>query len=343
MKFDYCVGNPPYQGDSDNNGRKPPVYNHFMDEAYEFANAVEMITPARFLFDAGHTPNEWNKKMLNDEHLKVLMYEPDAKKVFSNTEIKGGVAITIRDISKNYGKIGIYTAHEELNRILHNVLNNVPNEAGFLNTIIAPQGFYKFDNCAFSEHPEILQVTGQGTKRKITSRIIELLPKVFMSTPTNTEECLELLGRVNNTRTIKYIPRRYVSKNDYIDKFNVILPKASGTGSFGEVLAMPDILKPGQVTSDTFVSVGSFDSVALADNVATYLKTKFLRTLMGILKVTHDVTSDKFKYVPLQDFTDNSDIDWSQSISDIDQQLYRKYGLSEEEIRFIETHVKAME
>jgi hypothetical protein len=84
-----------------------------MDEAYKIASCVELITPARFLFNAGQTPKSWNEKMLNDKHFKVLQYEPNASKVFSNTEIKGGVAITIRDEMKSPGAIKVFTSHPE--------------------------------------------------------------------------------------------------------------------------------------------------------------------------------------------------------------------------------------
>ena len=73
-----------------------------------------------------------------------------------------------------------------------------------------------------------------------------------------------------------------------------------------------------------------------------YIKTRFARTLLGILKITQDLNAEKWKYVPLQDFTPASDIDWSKSIHEIDLQLYRKYGLDEKEIEFIESHVKEM-
>lgn len=95
--FDYVIGNPPYQEEFTSEGNKTyaaPVYNQFMDAAFEIGGKVELIHPARFLFDAGSTPKAWNKKMLNDEHFKVLHYEQDSKKVFPNTDIKGGVAVT---------------------------------------------------------------------------------------------------------------------------------------------------------------------------------------------------------------------------------------------------------
>lgn len=109
--FNYVIGNPPYQDETlgDNKGFAPPVYDKFLDAAYEIADKVEMIHPARFLFDAGSTPKAWNKKMLSDEHFKVLEYEADASSVFPGIDIKGGVAITYHDHTKDYGVIGIFT------------------------------------------------------------------------------------------------------------------------------------------------------------------------------------------------------------------------------------------
>ena len=100
MKFDFVIGNPPYQETQEGTSDKP-VYNDFMDAAYAVADRVELITPARFLFNAGKTPKVWNEKMLNDKHLKVLYYEQDSSKIFSNTDIKGGVAITYRDVDSD--------------------------------------------------------------------------------------------------------------------------------------------------------------------------------------------------------------------------------------------------
>lgn len=107
MKFDFVIGNPPYQDNTlgENETYAPPVYDKFMDEAYKVGDRVELITPARFLFNAGSTPKAWNRKMLNDEHLKVLYYKQNSSNVFSNTDIKGGVAITYHDNTKKLGKL----------------------------------------------------------------------------------------------------------------------------------------------------------------------------------------------------------------------------------------------
>ena len=94
--------------------------------------------------------------------------------------------------------------------------------------------------------------------------------------------------------------------------------------------------------TQTFIGVGAFDTKENAENALKYVKTKFARALLHVLKVTQDNNRDVWKYVPLQDFTDKSDINWNTSIANIDKQLYKKYGLSQEEIDFIETHVKEM-
>lgn len=123
MKFDFIIGNPPYQDETlgDNKGFAPPIYHRFLEGTYPLGNIVEMIHPARFLFNAGTTPKAWNMQMLNDPHLKVLHYEPDCTKIFPETEIKGGVAITYHDNRKDFGAIETFSPYQELNAIMHRV------------------------------------------------------------------------------------------------------------------------------------------------------------------------------------------------------------------------------
>lgn len=128
-----------------------------------------------------------------------------------------------------------------------------------------------------------------------------------------------------------------------LDKFKIFIPKANGVGSFGEVISSPIVGNPGDGSTETFLSIGIFDTNYEVETTLKYIKTKFARAMLGILKTTQDITPDKWKYVPLQDFTSSSDIDWSQSIANIDKQFYKKYNLSDEEINFIETNVKEME
>ena len=338
--FDYVIGNPPYQEDIENKGdRANPVYDKFIDASYAVAIKVELITPARFLFNAGQTPKAWNTKMLNDTHLKVMHYESDATKLFPNTDIKGGVAITYHDESKEFGSIGTFTSYPELNKILHKV-NNVEQDSSRLNTIIASQGLYRFSEKFFKEHPEIENVSGAGTGAKIVSSVIPKLPDVFKSHAFNGS--IRFLGRINGKREYRFIDRSYIVENPYIDKYNLFLPEANSSGKFGETLTEPTLGLPNDGSSDTFLSAGQFESKTEHENLCKYFKTKFFRALLGIKKVTQHCPPAVWAMIPLQDFTPDSDIDWSKSIHEIDLQLYRKYGLDENEINFIETHVKEM-
>ncbi len=128
-----------------------------------------------------------------------------------------------------------------------------------------------------------------------------------------------------------------------LDKYSVLLSKANGAGHFGETLSASIIAEPNEGYTQTFIAVGAFDNKQEALNAEKYIKTKFARAMLGVLKITQDCPGPKWKCVPLQDFTESSDIDWSASINNIDRQLYSKYSLSEEEINFIESKVKEME
>ena len=340
MKFDYIIGNPPYQDDIVTKGDRPnPIYNRFMDESYKISDVVELIHPARFLSEAGQTPKEWNRKMLHDEHFKVLYYEPDGKKIFPETDIKGGVAITIRNAHEFYGEIGTFTSFDTLNSIIRKI--GKKNEKQ-LKTIIASQGLFRFSEAFFKENSEAISLIGKGTGAKIVSSILEKLPSVFLDTPTQTEEYVRFLGRINNQRIYKYIKRKYLTENSFIDSYKLFIPEANNKGTYGETLTEPMIGLPLDGSSDTFLNAGPFKSEIEAKNLAIYIKTKFFRALLGVKKVTHHCPPVVWELIPLQDFTDHSDIDWSQSVAGIDRQLYVKYGLDEQEIEFIETHVKEM-
>ena len=107
-------------------------------------------------------------------------------------------------------------------------------------------------------------------------------------------------------------------------------------------MSAPILCGPMIGATETFLSIGAFEHRSEAEATMKYVKTKFVRALLGVLKTTQDITPEKWKCIPLQDFSSSSDIDWSASIANIDMQLYKKYNLSEEEINFIETKVKEM-
>lgn len=341
MKFDVVIGNPPYQQSAKGEStRDEPIYHNFMDLSYDLADLVTLITPGRFLFNAGQTPKSWNQKMLNDEHLKVIMYEKDSSKIFPRTEIKGGIVITLHDNKHSFGKIGTFTPYEQLNTIIKKVWKNNPSS---FSGLVSSRGNYRFSPKFFEDFPKASERLGKGTGNMIVSNSFEKLPEAFEEDDPKSNNYLKLLGRLNNHRLYRWIKKEYVLNNDYIDAYKVVITESNGSGTFGESLSTPLINIPFVGATDTFISVGPFENEITAKSALKYVKTKFVRAMLGVKKATQHNPRNTWAFVPLQDFTSNSDIDWFQSIADIDQQLYKKYGLSKDEIDFIETKVQAMD
>ena len=349
MKFDFIIGNPPYQEETvgDNETYAPQIYHKFIDASYTIGEAVELIHPGRFLFNAGSTPKAWNQKMLEDTHFKILFYEPDTKKVFPNAFITGGIAISYHNEKQDYGAIGVFTVFSELNTILHKVTNHKSFDS--IEPIVITRTIYRLTDKMHQDHPEAISQLSSGHAYDMSSNIFERLPQIFYNQPPEDGyDYICMLGRIGTERTYKYIRRDYVKKVDNLDKYKIVLARADGAaGTIGNpiparIIGQPIVEHPGTGTTESFLSIGSLDTIEEANALLQYVKTKFVRTLIGVLKTTQDINPGKWKYVPIQDFSPSSDIDWSQSIPQIDQQMYRKYGLTDEEIAFIETHVKEM-
>ncbi|MST80227.1 restriction endonuclease [Lactobacillus equicursoris] len=345
MKFDVVVGNPPYQemGKGDNDNYAAPIYHNFMDLSYQLSDLVTLITPARFLFNAGSTPKKWNQKMLNDPHFKVIMYEAKSANIFPNTDIKGGVAITLRDTSQEFEPIETFTPYSELNSILKKVLKKF--SLGSLSEIISGRNIYKLSELAVKDHPELTSLQSKGHQNDIGSGAFKILKDIifFEDKPKDGHKYAELLGMENRNRVYLWARIDYLSVPESFYKYKIFIPEANGSGAIGEVLSTPLIGAPLIGATDTFISVGPFEDKNTAEHVLKYIKTKFARTMLGVKKATQHNPRSTWEYVPLQDFTSNSDIDWSKSITEIDQQLYKKYNLTKDEINFIETKVQAME
>lgn len=340
MKFDFIIGNPPYQEETESDStRMPPIYNNFMDETYGIGDAVELITPARFLFNAGQTPKAWNQKMLDDPHLQVLFYEQDASKIFPGTDIKGGVAVTYRNSKIECGPIRAFVPYEELRVILKKA--GAKDVGDSLTDIADSSNVYDLKNI-YADHPDYRQYVGDGGRHsQLKTNVLNINP-IFTEMPTADDD-YAVYGLVGGKRGNKYCHPRYL-KSDHksLFKHKVLVPKATGSGKFGDSLPDLILLKPREAFTQTYISIGTFDTEIEAINLSKYLKTKFCRALLYVLKVTQDNLPAVWRFIPKQDFTANSDIDWSVPIKAIDQQLYKKYGLSDEEISFIETHVKEM-
>ena len=336
MKFNAIVGNPPYQLTTDGTSDEP-IYHLFMDVSFRISEKVSFITPARFLFNAGKTPKDWNAKIMNDRHFKVIWYKSRSQDIFPNVDIKGGVAVTYRDQMQEFGKLGTFTAYPELQTILSKV-----NDSNFnaITKIIYAQNKFNLQTL-FQDYPKYEKVIGSnGKERRLTTSIFEH-DELFREETQGVDD-FRILGLIKNNRIYRYINRKYIEKHDNTNKYKVVIPKSNGSGALGEVLSTPLIGEPLIGYTQSFISIGAFDTYNEAEAAYKYVKTKFARVMLGILKVTQDNSKEVWKFVPLQDFTSTSDIDWSQSLADIDRQLYAKYALSEKEVAFIEGMIKGM-
>ena len=334
MNLNFTIGNPPYQAQTDNS-RTKPIYDLFIDLSMDITHRVSLITPARYLFNAGFTSKKWNKKMLGSENLKVSIYKANSVTVFPNVDIKGGVAAIYYDKNRNFGGIGDFKAYEELDSISEKV--NSTSEPSLVDIIYA-ESSYRFDTN--KEFVQQLVSERLGNDKKVISNVFEKLPDLF--TEVQGKGQIGFYGRLGSDRCIRYIERKYIEDHPNLEKYKVFVPESNGSGAIGEVLSTPLIGEPLIGGTQTFLSIGAFDSRSEAEACLKYIKTKFARTMLGILKATQHNPKDTWRLVPLQDFTAGSDIDWSQSVAEIDRQLYKKYALTPDEIAFIEEKVSPM-
>jgi len=348
-KFDVVIGNPPYQEDSvGESTHNMPVYDRFMDAAYEVGTKVVLITPARFLSNAGFTPKLWNKKMLADEHLTVAHFEPDSKRLFPGLAdpIKGGIAVTYRDAERKVGPIGFFTKHPELHAIRHKVESS--DDSSLIDRGITNDRQHRYTDKMHEENPGARALMSTNNPYKLDASAFGRLPFLFHGDkPSDGHAYVQVLGLFDRKRTTRWLRREYIAGPPSLNAYKVALPEANGTGAttdfFGVALNNLTVLGPGVAVTSTFLTIGSFEAEAEAGALLKYLKSKFARAMLGILKVTQHTAAHTWRHVPNQDFTANSDIDWDKTISEIDAQLYAKYGLDDAEIAFIESHVKPME
>ncbi len=344
MKFDFCIGNPPYQ-ESDGGGTGDsavPVYNKFVEASKEVANCLTMITPSRWM-KGGKGLDGFRQTMMNDTSVKGIVDYEKASDCFSgNVHIDGGVCYFV--IDKNYdGKCHFQHVCsdgyiDDSERFLASglsetvirdsrqitIIQKTIEEKNF-SAIVSARNPYGF--CAdFFNNPENY-------------------PSVSTSNEKDFSHPIAIYGvkgiKGGAKRTKQYIRREDVIKNfNSIDKYKLFFSKAYLTTS----TVPPEVIqgRPEEICTETFLQIGCFENENEMRNVLNYIKTKFARALLFFNRHSLNISKDSFSLIPLQDFTSNSDIDWSQSIADIDRQLYRKYGLTQEEIDFIEAHIKEM-
>lgn len=336
MKFNAVVSNPPYQVGVN----KEPLYHHFISIGMEIGDLGTLIHPGRFLFNAGKTPKAWNQKMLNDEHFKVVKYWKKSDEVFDAVDIKGGVAVTMWDKQNVIGPIGTFVLHDEL-RTIQEKVESLGEES--FSKLVYSRDLYQLTELFYKENPELEGRQSKGHRFDLGTTAFSLFPEVFSDEKPAGDGYALVVGRENDTRIAKWIKKEYLKLPDNFESYKVVVPKSNGSGHFGESLSSPFVAAPFHAQNTTFLSIGKFDSIFEAEACLKYIKTKFVRCMLGILKVTQDNPKNVWSKVPLQNFTQQSGINWDLSIPELDAALYQKYNLTQDEIDFIESNVSAMQ
>lgn len=340
VKLNVIIGNPPYQDDTaGNNHQAKPIYHNFMDGSYSIGDIVELITPARFLSLSGATPKKWDRKMLNSRKVKISYFNADSRQVFSNVDIKGGVVVTFYKKDADFRPIYVFIPQPELQHVYEKVKSR--SQSFVSDHIYSPDSF-RFTDDLFKENPVLIGRTDKSHAKAVASSVFDRYPEIFSNTSfTNS---IGIIGRKDNKRCELYTKQIYLRDPGDLHEYKLLVPGASGTGAFGETLAKPIIAKPMEAHTQTFVAISGLKSIDEANALMNYIKTKFFRSLLFIMKTTQNNQAKRtWSLVPWQDFTASSDIDWNKSVHEIDLQLYKKYGLNQKEIDFIETHVKEMD
>lgn len=323
MKFDVIVGNPPYQlnnGGGSGSGATP-IYNKFIEQAIKLnPRYLTMITPSRW-FTVGTGLNEFRENMLKDQRLKKIVDFTDANDCFTGLNINGGVNYFLWDSQYN-------------------------GECEFINICkgkksIANRKLDEFEILIrFNEAVSIIHKVQLRNEGNISNLISSQTPFGFLTNQYGRPNSFKDAILLQSSKGIGFVKKEEVTRNiDWIDKHKVIIGKAV-SGHAGEmdvngqakIIATVKILQPNEICTQTYLVVGPFDKKNQAENMLTYLKTKFVRFLMLPQILSISISKQSFQFVPKQIFLEV----WT------DEKLYKKYNLNEEEINFIESMIKEM-
>lgn len=320
MKFDVIIGNPPYQESDGGAGvSATPVYNKFIEAAKSLnPEVMDLIIPAKW-YSGGKGLDQFRENMLNDSKISTLVDYTSSLDVFPGVDVAGGVCYFIRN-ENHEGECDFINYHNGVQTRVKRKLNEFST---FIRYPIAANIVKKVSSLnedTLNNHVSSRKPFGLATKeRPMTSGDITLRYNGGMGPYKRSE--------------IK------VGKH-MIDKWKVIISRLTAEhagqpnkdGKF-KVLSTMEILEPKVICSETYLVAGYFDTKKEAENYVSYLKTKFVRFLLLQIAITQQVSKATFSFVPLQDFSKP----WN------DKELYKKYNIFDEEIKFIESMIKEME
>lgn len=350
VRFGVVIGNPPYQVSDNNSGKgsAKPIYNKFSNIALKLEpNFVSMIVPSVW-FTGGKGLDKFRKDMLELKGLRHVTNYTTPQDIFPYVNLRGGVNYFLFD--KEY-------KNEDNNIEVINIKNGEIINTLFRRKKIDGIDIFIADNIAFNIIKKMLE------KKYISSDIEEdtMLSKyVSVRNPFDFDTKFtlsELFKETSNALItpikiyaskgkIGYIEYNSIKKNkNWIKKWKVIAPFANNIGTNLEDDNLNTIIsEPNSISTETYLVIGADLDLKknTANNIEKYLKTKFVRFLISIAKANQNGTRMTYRFIPLQDFTTTSDIDWTKSIEEIDEQLFNKYNLSDEEKKHIKNSIKGM-
>lgn len=330
FKFDVIIGNPPYQV-SDGGGvgsSALPVYQNFVMEAKTMLpNYIVMITPSRW-FTGGRGLDAFRDNMLNDTRLKSLFDYMDARECFPGVEIKGGVCYFLWD-SRHDGDCKITTVDTQGNKFVSERPLLEDGMDSFLRYKDQISVLRKVTEKKESSFAELISANDPfGYDVRVAGSYKRVKPDFKL---TNFDGALEFYYNGWRKDGVGFIARNTVNKNrEHIDKIKILIPKAWGTGNPAMDRLRPFIVGANSVCTETYLCVGPFEDFDTANNVVSYMQTKFFHFMVFMKKITQNTMKYVYSVVPMQDFSRT----WT------DEELYQKYNLTDEEIDFIENMIK---
>lgn len=340
VKFGAVVGNPPYQiSDGGAQASAKPIYQHFVLLGKELTNKYTcFITPTRW-FAGGKGLDEFRDLMLNDRTMNELHDFTTPEDVFPNTNNRGGVCYFVNDKEKLGSKVRVVSYRDE--KIVSDTDRKllVDDIDIFIRDSLAINILHKVFKGNYKDN--FSTIVSSRKPFGIESNIIKT--DKFKKQSENIKDPIICVGK---NRLEGFIEKELVLSNlDWIDSWKVYVPRANNIGTeLNDDNLNAFVGKPGSICTEAYICVGSKDIINENDakSMCRYLMTKFARFLHKQGKASHDASKKTYRFIPLQDFTSNSDIDWTKSIDEIDEQLFNKYNLTKEERNHIKSSIKDM-
>lgn len=328
MKFNAVVGNPPYQ--LSGHGQKPlPIYQNFIDLARTLKpKCISIVSPSRWF--AANDLKEFRDSIIKENKLDIIHDFADARLCFPNVEIKGGISyFRWNDDSNQYCNFFIHNDKgvTQTMRNLSTENTEILIRDGYMIKIlekVQSKNEAKFNSLISSNDPFGFDMREEHSSKRVK------VP--YYNTPKENSAIFYYNGW--RKKGVGYVDREIINKNtEWVDKVKILIPKAWGTGDTTKDWLKPFIVEKNTCCTETYLVVGPFDSLEIAENVVSYMGTKFFHFMVAIMKLTQNAMQGVYCNVPIQDFSHR----WT------DEDLYEKYGLDFFEREYIESLIKPMD